>query len=80
MMASMHLSISWLDTLLYMLELVLATYYLAHYVTPRSLKALIYGIMLADTICMITVFAATWTVSDNDEWGDIADAESLYSS
>ncbi|KAF5310755.1 hypothetical protein D9619_008173 [Psilocybe cf. subviscida] len=63
--ASMHLSISWLDTLLYMLELVLATYYLAHYVTPRSLKALIYGIMLADTICMITVFAATWTLLIN---------------
>ncbi|KAF8965079.1 hypothetical protein BDZ97DRAFT_812512 [Flammula alnicola] len=63
--ASIHLSISWLNVLLYMLEITLAIYYLSHFTTERSLKVLLYGTLLADTICMVTVFASTWQLLIN---------------
>lgn len=46
-----------------MLELILAAHYLSHFTTKRPLKALLFGMLLADSICMITMFASTWAVS-----------------
>ncbi|KAF8190478.1 hypothetical protein BJ912DRAFT_323541 [Pholiota molesta] len=58
--SSIHLSISWLNALLYMLEIILVIYYLFHFTTKLSLRVLLFGMLLADTICMVTVFASTW--------------------
>lgn len=60
--SSIHLSISWLNALLYMLEIILVIYYLSHFTTKRPLKILLFGMLLADTICMVTVFVSTWLV------------------
>ncbi|KJA23131.1 hypothetical protein HYPSUDRAFT_603553 [Hypholoma sublateritium FD-334 SS-4] len=58
--SSIHLSLSWLNAVLYMLEIILAAHYLSHFDTKRPLKALLFIMLLADTICMITIFASTW--------------------
>ena len=59
---SIHLSLSWLSAVLYMLEIILAAHYLSHFDTKRPLKALLFIMLLADTICMTTIFASTWLV------------------
>ncbi|PPQ75543.1 hypothetical protein CVT24_013228 [Panaeolus cyanescens] len=60
--AGTQLAISWLNALLFMLELVLAIYYFSWFPTKRLLRHLLKGVLLADSICMIAMFAATWEV------------------
>ncbi|KAF8905276.1 hypothetical protein CPB84DRAFT_1745585 [Gymnopilus junonius] len=54
------LTISWINVLLYMLEITFAIYYFARFKTERLLQFLLFGLLLADTICMITVLASAW--------------------
>ncbi|KDR80274.1 hypothetical protein GALMADRAFT_136782 [Galerina marginata CBS 339.88] len=63
--AGANLSISWLNALLYMLEISLALYYFSRFRTERTLQFLLYGLLLADTICTVTVLASTWLLLIN---------------
>ncbi|KAF4618636.1 hypothetical protein D9613_010103 [Agrocybe pediades] len=57
---SAYLSISWLNAFLYMLEITLAIYYFFRYKTELSLRVLLAGLLIADTICTVTVLSSTW--------------------
>lgn len=57
-----YLSISWLNVLLFTVEITLASYYFSHFKTERVLQLLLFSIIFLDTICTITVLASSWMV------------------
>ncbi|KAF8155808.1 hypothetical protein B0H34DRAFT_510387 [Crassisporium funariophilum] len=65
--AGTHLSLSWFNALLYSLEIVLAANYFSRFTTPRPLKGLLMIMLVADTICMLAIFASVWMLLLNTQ-------------
>ncbi|KAF9530253.1 hypothetical protein CPB83DRAFT_892863 [Crepidotus variabilis] len=66
-LAMTHLAISWINALLFTLEIILAVYYLSHYTAKLSVKCLIYGIMAVDSLLLLTTFTSAWVVLIQDD-------------
>ncbi|KAF9051429.1 hypothetical protein BJ165DRAFT_1524371 [Panaeolus papilionaceus] len=60
--AGTQLAISWLNALLFMLELTLAIYYFSRFPTKPLFRRSLKGVLVAESICMLAMFAGTWEV------------------
>ncbi|CAA7264359.1 unnamed protein product [Cyclocybe aegerita] len=66
-LASIHLSISWFNSLLYMLEVTLAFYYYSRFTIARSFKILLASVLIADAVSMIANYASAWILLINPQ-------------
>ncbi|KAF9010039.1 hypothetical protein BDQ17DRAFT_995906 [Cyathus striatus] len=59
---SVTLASSWINAMLYTLEVTAVIYYFSKCSAGRRIHVLVTGLFLIDTLCVVAVFANSWTI------------------